>query len=66
VTVPRLVAVAEVTVEFTILKVARSLSAIVSKLAPLMVTAVPGVPIVGVNPVIVGAPGLPVVTVKDA
>ena len=60
-----LVADALVTVEFTMLNVERSLAATVSKLVPLIVTAVPGVPIVGVNPVIVGAAGLPVVTVKD-
>ncbi len=61
-----LVVVAELTVELMILNVERSLSPRVSKLVPLIVTAVPGVPIVGVNPVIVGAPGPPVVTVKDA
>lgn len=64
--VAMLVVVAEVIVELTILNVLRLLSAVVSKFVPAIVTAVPGIPIVGVNPVTVGAPGLPVVTVNDA
>lgn len=38
----------------------------VSKFVPVTVTAVPGVPIVGENPVTVGEPEAPEVTVNDA
>ena len=63
--VARLVDVAELIVELTILNVARSLSALVSKLVPVMVTAVPTVPTVGVKLVIVGAPDGPEPTVNE-
>src|SRR5712692_1136027 len=58
-----LVDVAELTGVRVILKEVLSLADTVSKLAPLTVTAVPEVPIVGVNPLIVGA--VEVVTVKE-
>jgi len=58
-----LVEVAEVTVAKNLLNSVRSFAAI-SKFVPEMVTAVPGVPIAGVKPLIVGAP-LAAVTVKD-
>jgi len=64
--VEMLVVVAEETDELIILKLVRSLSAVASKLVPHTVTAVPGVPIVGVKPVIVGAPEVPDETVKFA
>jgi hypothetical protein len=51
-----LVAVAELSVERITLKLARSFATVVSKLVPLIVTAVPAAPIVGVKEVIVGAP----------
>jgi hypothetical protein len=41
------------------------LAEVVSKFVPVMVTAVPGVPMVGVNPVTVGAP-VELVTMKAA
>ena len=62
---PMLVPVDDVTVPFTILNAARSFATTVSKLVPLIVTAVPGTPIVGVNPLMVGAPAGPVVTVNE-
>jgi hypothetical protein len=62
--VTRLVDVAEVTAEAATLNLERLLAAVSSKLVPLIVTAVPGVPTVGVNPLIVGAPGLPLPIVK--
>ena len=58
-----LVDVAELTGVRVILKEVLSLADAVSKLVPLTVTAVPEGPIVGVNPLIVGA--AEVVTVKE-
>jgi hypothetical protein len=57
------VAVAELTAERALLNTTLLLATVISKLVPVMVTAVPGVPIVGLNPVIVGAP-VAAVTVK--
>ena len=56
VVVEMLVAVDEPIVELTILNAALLLAATISKLVPVIATAVPDVAIVGVNPVMVGAP----------
>jgi len=58
------VGVAELTVVILVLNLTRSLIG-TSKFVPEIETAVPTVPMVGVKPVIVGAP-LEAVTVKDA
>lgn len=50
-----LVLVLELTTAGRVLNVTLLFEGVVSKLVPVMVTAVPGVPMVGVNPVIVGA-----------
>lgn len=52
----RLVVVGDVTAEAVLLNLRLFLDGTVSKFVPVTVTAVPGVPILGVNPVIVGAP----------
>ena len=58
-----LVEVAELTAANVVLNLTVSMTGFVSKFVPVIVTAVPAVPIVGVNPVIVGAP-VPAVTVN--
>ena len=60
-----LVAVAELIGARAMLNLTLSFAAVVSKLVPVIVTAVPGVPMVGVNPVIVGAP-VEAVTVNES
>src|SRR5215212_8714241 len=52
---PRLVAVAVLICAKVLLKARRLLPVVVSKLVPLIVTAVPAIAIAGVKPVIVGA-----------
>jgi hypothetical protein len=52
----RLVAVADVTDEAVVLNLRAFSDGVVAKLVPVTVTAVPGAPILGLNPVIVGAP----------
>src|SRR5690348_16147868 len=54
--VEMLAVVALVTSADVMLNFVKSFAGAVSKFVPVMVTDVPGVPIVGVNPVIVGAP----------
>src|SRR5574337_2163888 len=53
------VAVAEVAVDRVTLKTTRLFAGVGLKFVPLIVTAVPGVPMVGVKPVIIGPPQAP-------